>query len=130
MTLKELSQLYYLTKEIDADMERLTVLRESLGDPSTSNLEGVPGTHGDESKVELLITEMVDLEEIIKNKRLKCMRERRKLEKWISDIPESYLRQIYTMRFVEKKAWMEIARQLNTTENSVKKACYRGLKRF
>ena len=42
MTIKELSQLYYLKREIDMDKQRLNDLRQIAASPSTPNLSGMP----------------------------------------------------------------------------------------
>jgi len=128
MTLKELSQLYYLTREIEADQKRLEELEQIAGAPSLSKLTGMPRASGmADSKVERLAAEIVDLQAIIAARQIQCIHERARLERWISEIPDSLTRQIFRCRFAEGMSWLQVADQIgggNTIEG-VKKRCYR-----
>lgn len=68
MTLKELSQLYYLDKEIELDRERLAELRANLLCPRSPNYDGMPHSPNPESALERCIAEITDLEAIIQAK--------------------------------------------------------------
>ncbi len=131
MTLKELSQLYYLTREIEADEQRLAELSEAAGAPSSSNLTGMPrAPRRADSKVERLTAEIVDLKAIIAARQIQCIHERARLERWISGIPDSLTRQIFHYRFVECLTWLQVAVRVGggNTEGGVKMICYRYLK--
>lgn len=134
MTLKELSQLYYLTREIEADQRRLEELERLAGAPSSSNLSGMPrAPHGADSKIERMAAEIVDLQAIIAARQIQCIHERARLERWISEIDDSFTRQIYLLRFAESASWNEVADRMTTqygkdiTEYAVKQRCYRYL---
>lgn len=131
MTLKELSQLYYLTREIEADQKRLEELSEAAGAPSSSNLTGMPcAPHGVDSKVERLAAEIVDLQAIIAARRIQCIHERARLERWISEIPDSLTRQIFTLRFAECMSWGQVALRVGggNTVDGIRQRVYRYLK--
>lgn len=131
MTVKELSQLFYLTREIEADQRRLDELEQAAGTPSASNLTGMPrAPHSNESKVERLAAEIVDLQAIIAARQIQCIHERARLERWISEIPDSLTRQIFHYRFVECLTWVQVALHVGggNTEGGVKMICYRYLK--
>lgn len=131
MTVKELSQLFYLTREIEADQRRLDELEQAAGAPSASNLTGMPrAPHSNESKVERLAAEIVDLQAIIAARQIQCIHERARLERWINEIPDSLTRQIFHYRFVEGLSWLQVARRIGggNTEGSVKMTCYRYMK--
>jgi len=129
MTLKELSQLYYLNREIEKDKERLADLRSRAAGFSPSSLSGPPHGNGSGSKIERIIEDIVDLEAIILAKQEACIHERNRLEHWIADIDDSLLRMIFALRFVDCLSWRQVAFHIgNNTEDSVKKACYRYLK--
>lgn len=131
MTLKELSQLYYLTREIEADQKRLDELSRTAYAPSTPSLSGMPrAPHSVDSKVERLAAEIVDLQAIIAARQIQCIHERARLERWINEIPDSLTRQIFQYRFAECMSWLQVAYNVggNNTEGSVKMICYRYLK--
>lgn len=130
MTLKELSQLYYLNREIKADQKRLEELNGMIGAPSTPPISDMPrAPHGVDSKVERLAAEIVDLQAIIAARQIQCIHERARLERWINDIPDSLTRLIFTYRFVDCLSWAKVAEAVGggNTEGSVKMICYRHL---
>lgn len=132
MTVKELSQLFYLVREIDADRRRLEELEQAAGAPSSSNLSGMPhGSRSNESKVERLAAEIVDLRAIIMARQIQCIHERARLERWINEIPDSLTREIFRRRFVEGLQWPQVAEAIGegNTADRVKKICYRYLDR-
>ncbi len=131
MTLNELSQLYYLNREIELDQQRLQEL-EGQCSPGSPVLDGMPRSPGmNRSKVERLAAEIVDLQAIIAAKQIQCIHERQRLERYISTIPDSLTRMVFTLRFINGLPWMQVAAHIggNNTEDSVKKTCYRYLDR-
>ena len=131
MTLKELSQLYYLNREIGSDQARLDELEELAKDPPGARLTGMPRASGDgDSRVERMAAEIVDLQAIIATKQIQCIHERARLERWIRDIPDSQTRQIFTHRFINGYSWAQVARAVGggNTADTVKKRCYRYLR--
>lgn len=131
MTLKELSQLYYLNREIEMDQERLADLKTRVG-LSSPQMDGMPhGSGHGESKVEKVAAEIVDLQAIIAAKQIQCIHERARLERYISHIPDSLTRMIFTFRFVNGLPWAQVAASIggDNKEDSVKKVCYRYLDR-
>ena len=131
MTLKELSQLYYLNREIAADQKRLDELNSMVGAPSTPPLSDMPrAPHSVESKVERLAAEIVDLQAIIAARQIQCIHERARLERWISDIPDSLTRLIFTYRFAECMNWQQVALHIGggNTVDGIRQRVYRYLK--
>lgn len=129
MTIKELSQLYWLNREIEHDQERLERLRIEAESPSSTRLDGMPRQSGRpvQSKTERLVLEIIDLEAIIAAKQIQCIHERQRLERYIADVPDSLTRMILTLRFVNNLPWDQVAYSIgggNTTD-AVKKRCYR-----
>ncbi len=131
MTLKELSQLYYLNREIERDQERLEKLRARVSAPGSPNYDGMPKSPSFENRLERYIAEMVDLEAIIQAKITQCLHERNRLERYISEIPDSLTRQIFQLRFINGLTWVQIAFSVGggNTEGSVKMICYRYIKK-
>ena len=101
MTLKELSQLYYINREIERDQERLEQLRTSVSAPGAPNYDGMPKSPSFENR----------------------------LERYIAEIPDSLTRQIFQLRFINGLTWTQIAFSVGggNTEEGVRKRVYRYL---
>lgn len=130
MTLKELSQLYYLNREIERDKQRLEALRSKSTSLSGQSLTGMPsGTSIDGSSIDRYIAEIVDLEAIISAKITQCLHERNRLERYIADIPDSLTRQIFTLRFINGLSWVQVAMHIGggISVSSVKMICIRHI---
>ena len=129
MTLKELSQLYYLNREIEMDKKRLQEL-EVLAVSISPNLTGMPRSPGVSDKVGRYAAEIADLKGIIEAKHQQCLYERSRLERYIAGIDDSLLRQVLTYRFVNGLPWEQVAACVggSNTAGSVKMMCYRYLK--
>lgn len=131
MTVQELSQLYYLNREIEMDLKRLDELEGQIG-PLSPKLTGMPhGSHTNDSQTERLVVELVDLQAIIASKQIQCIHERARLERYIEGIPDSETRMLFTLRFVNGLSWRQVACDAKGDprfEESIKKKCYRYLK--
>lgn len=157
MTVKELSQLYWLNREIEADQvrlenldseikedeEQLEFLETKATSPSSPNYDGMPKAPSYGNKLENTILQIVELKNIIARKKalrtecamtiqakqILCLTERSKLERYIADLPDSLLRMIFTFRFINGLTWAQVAAHISdkTTEDNVKKICYRYL---
>jgi len=129
MTVKELSQLYWLNREIETEKARLEELRQLVSSPSGPNYSGMPRGSRIDNKIEILCAEIADLEKLIMHKQEMCIVERNRLERYICTIPDSLTRQIFTFRFVNGLSWLQVALHIGggNTEDGVKKVCYRYL---
>lgn len=157
MTLKELSQLYLLNREIELDQQRLDSLNAEIArdeehlahlelevaSPSGPNYSGMPKSPSYGNKLENAVIRIVELQEVIRRKKdlrtdcamtiqakqILCLTERNKLERYIADLPDSLLRMIFTYRFINGLTWFQVSEHIGmrTTEDSVKKMCYRYL---
>ena len=132
MTLKDLSQLYWLNREIEMDKKRLEELEAKAGGLASPSLSGMP--HGNEvsSKVEREAVEIASLKEIIELKCKRCIAERDTLERFITTIPDSLTRQIFTLRFVNGLQWGQVAASIggNNTADGVRKICNRYVRKL
>lgn len=131
MKLKDLSQLYYLNREIENDKRRVDELRQKATGISGGNLEGIPGGGNFESRVERYIAEIVDLEAIISAKMTQCIHEQKRIERYIADIPDSLTRQIFTLRFVDGLLWKDVAAKMGSgnTWKNLSNICYRYIEK-
>ena len=130
MTLKELSQLYYLNREIEMDQRRLREL-EVRALPGAQVITGMPHGTGVADIVGRYAAEIADLRGIIEAKHQQCLYERSRLERYIADIDDSLLRQIFTYRFVNGLPWLQVAACIggNNTADSVRVACNRYIEK-
>lgn len=129
MTKKELSQLYWLNREIEMDMTRLKELEEMAAAPKSLKLDGMPHSSGYGDALARVVAEIVDLKAIIAAKQQQCIHERSRLERYIADIPDSLTRQIFTLRFINGLSWYQVAVHIGggNSEDSVRKTCDRYL---
>lgn len=129
MTLKELSQLYYLNREIEMDKRRLQEL-EVKALPGSQVLTGMPHTPGVKDKVGEYAAEIADLRGIIEAKHQQCLYERSRLERYITTIEDSLLRQVFTYRFVNGLPWQQVAACIggSNTADGVRMMCNRYIK--
>lgn len=131
MTVKELSQLYWLNREIEADRRRLEALESAATAPKAPNLDGTPRAVGHGDALANCVAEIIDLQAIIAAKQLQCIHERNRLERYISGIPDSLTRLVFTLRFVNGLSWNQTAENVGggNTADSVRMRVYRYLGR-
>ncbi len=130
MTVKELSQLYYLNLEIERDKKKLAMLESRIG-VASPDLSGMPKSpNSAHSKTEELAVEIVDLQAIIAAKQIQCIHERARLERYIREIPDSFTRAIFELRFMDRLSWDQVAGRIGggNSVGGIKKRCYRYLK--
>lgn len=129
MTLKELSRLRWLSREIELDTERLAKLEAKMA-PGGQAFDRIPSYSGMSDKVGQLASEMGDLRDSIRKKRQRCMMERNKLETYIADVDDSLTRLTMTMRYVDGLTWRMVARRLGggNTADGCRKRCQRYVK--
>ena len=127
MTLEELSQLYYLNREIEMDRRRLRELEHKTVPASLTGGKRTCAKRAD--TVGAQAAEIADLRGIIEAKHQQCLYERSRLERYISSIDDSLLRQIFTYRFVNGLPWRQVAACIGggNTEDGCRKAVRRYL---
>ena len=130
MTKKELSQLYYLKKEIKEQQRRLKEL-EILATNCTANVTGLPNGNGVSDKIANYATEIADLKSLLDLNLKKCFYELNRLDRFIQSIDDAFIRQTVLYRFEKNMSWSQIARMLggNNKAESIRKKLYRYLKK-
>lgn len=108
MTKKELSQLYYLRKEIKEQQRRLKEL-EVLATNCTAKVTGLPNGNGVPDKIANYATEIADLKSLLDLNLKKCFYELNRLDRFIQSIDDPLLRQIITYRFISGYSWAKIS---------------------
>ena len=132
MKLRDLSQLYFLRREIVEDKRRLEKLEAEVYAAGSMRYSGMPGKATKSgSAIETAAIELVQLRDDIQAKQLQCVREERRLQQYINGIKDSETRVIFTLRFCDGLSWEQIAAKLGPghTAGRVKTACYRYLRR-
>ncbi len=133
MTFNELYQYRDLCNEIEAEERRLSELRErlyALQSPSFG-FGGVSNSSVANHK-ELLVNKILEIEDVLRKRKISCEEERLKIEKFITGIEDSYIRQIFTYRFLERDSWNKVAMKVSrglVTGDAVRKICKRYLKK-
>lgn len=129
MTVQQLSQLYYLRMEVQADRERIRRLEEKIA-PGAPDLSGMPKPPEPGRPTERQAAMIADLKAQLAERIQDCEREQQRLEAYISTIPDSLTRLIFRYRFSDCLRWDEVAQKLGggNTPQGVKKRCYRYLR--
>lgn len=128
MDKRELSQLYYLKKEIENQRQRLAKL-ESAADYQPQQLSFMPHGNGTSDKTGRYGTEIAELKQLIALNIQKCEIEKNRIERFIQSVDDSYIRELLRLRFIDCKSWQAVAMAMggyNTADN-VKKRVYRFL---
>ncbi len=111
MTKKELSQLYYLKKEIKEQQKRLSEL-EALATSCTAKITGLPNGNGVSDKIANYATEIADLKSLLDLNLKKCFYELNRLDRFISSVNDSEMRIILTLRYSQGLSWQQIAQNM------------------
>lgn len=130
MTMKELSQLYWLGREIANDEAQLRQLEATAYAPSAAKASGMPRASGVGDPTGQAATEIAELRTLIEGKQRRCLRERVRLERYIARVSDSEVRQILRLRFGQAMSWGQVAAELgpgNTAER-VRQVCHRYLR--
>lgn len=127
MTAKELSQLYWLNREIEQEKQRLAEL-EAAATNTASKITGLPHVTGISDKT-AIAAEIADTRAVIKAKMDLCVVEYNRLNRYIASIDDSLMRQIMMLRYINGMTWNQVADHIGTNENAVKKAHSRFLKK-
>ena len=108
MTKKELSQLYWLNREIERDKERLAEL-ESAAQPGAQKITGMPSGATVSDKIGSYAAEIADLKGIIDANISRCFYELNRLNRYIASVEDSQMRLILSLRYVSGLNWIQIA---------------------
>lgn len=128
MTKNELSQLFYLNREIEQEKRRLLEL-QSVSTGIAAKITGLPHVR-DISNKTALAAEIVDSKAVIEAKLQLAVVEFNRLNRYIMTIEDSMMRQILSLRFVDGLSWRQVANSIGggNTADGVRMACYRFLR--
>lgn len=125
MTTKELSQLYYLNREIETEKKRILSLREAAT-ATSAKISGLPHV-GSISDKTAIAAEIVDIQQIIEHKQQLAIIEYNRLTRYIAQVEDSLTRQILRLRYIDGLSWTQVALRVggSNTADSVRKAAER-----
>lgn len=127
MTIKELSQLYYLRREIEQEERRIQSLREKATS-ITASVTGMPHSGGIADKT-AIAADIADCEMLIAAKLNESIVMYRRLMTYINGIDDSLTRQIFKARFVDGLKWEQVADKVGGSAASAKMTVYRFIRK-
>ncbi len=131
MTKSELSQYYYLCREIEQSERDLRALQKKAAAGSIAPSAVFSKTKkciDADSEYTVLIDEQAEL---IKEVKFRAEREKHRILIYIKGIDDSLTRMIFKYRYIDMLSWRAVAIQVggNNTEDSVRKIAYRYIKK-
>ena len=129
MTVEELSQLYYLKREISNIEYRIAELEAKATDIS-AKITGMPHSGKSGDKIGSIVSQIDCYKSALKKKLAECTSELIRLNEYISACPDSFTRQILEYRFIDGMSWNQVADQIGgTSEYAVKHTAYRYIRK-
>ena len=126
MTDKELKQAFYIHQEIEMWEKKLRELRSMTMTGSRS--DGMPRGGGRGDRVADLAVKIADLEQKLNGLQLKLISAEAEIMDFITEIDDSFIRQIIYCRFILRYSWTRTAHKIgggNTADS-----CRMAYKRF
>jgi len=117
MTKKELSQLYYLNREIEEQQFRLAEL-ETVATSCTATITGLPRANNISDKLVEYAVEIADLKALLDINLKKCFYELNRLNRYIQSVDDSQMRLILSLRYINGLSWQQIAFSIGETDES------------
>lgn len=114
MTKKDLSQLYYLKKEIEQQQNRLQKLEDIATNIGNSTSVGKIQNNETSDKIGKYAAEIADIKSLLELNIKKHFYELRSLERYIQSLEDSEIRIILTLRYIQCLSWQQIARSMGT----------------
>lgn len=131
MTKKELSQLYLLNREIEENKRRLEELR-TAAEGGAARITGLPHAPSIGRGLESYAILIAETKELIRLKNQQLIIEYNRLNRYIAELDDSFMRQILSLRYINGLTWGQVAAHVGggNTEDSVRKAHARFLTRI
>ena len=114
MTIKELSQLYHLNREIEQEKHRLQELEAAATDTAVK-ISGLPHVGGISDKT-AIAAQIADCRAVIEAKVQLSVVEYNRLNRYIANVQDSLTRQIMALRFVNGMSWNQVAMSVRRRE--------------
>lgn len=123
MTKRELSQLYWLNREIEEDKRKLVEL-ETAAEGGAAKITGMPHVSGNGRSLENYAVLIAEQRDLIDTKIRKTVILYNRLNRYIATVSDSLMRQILTLRYVNGMSWVQVAMSIGggNTADSVRMA--------
>ena len=108
MTKKELSQLYWLNREIEEEKRKLHEL-EAAASGCTASITGLPHVMGAYDKIGDLAILIAEQRDLIDLKVRQSVIEYNRLNRYIADVEDAQMRMILSLRYVNGLSWQQVA---------------------
>ncbi len=108
MTKKELSQLYYLKKEIKELKRRISEI-EAAATNCHPQITALPYEGVISDKTGAYAAQIADLKSQLELNLKKCFDELKRLDNYIQSVEDSQMRTILTLRYIRGLSWQKIA---------------------
>lgn len=118
MTKQELSQLYWLNKEIKEEKRRLDEL-EAAATGCTAKITGLPHVGGKCDKTSdfaILIAEQRDLIDLMIKRSIV---EYDRLNRYIASVEDAQIRMVLSLRYINGLSWQQIAFSIGVTDEQL-----------
>ena len=123
MTKQELSQLYYLNREIEEEKRKLDEL-ETAATNITTKITGMPHVTDMSRKSENLSILIAEQRDLIELKVKQSVIEYNRINRYIADVGDTLMRLILSYRYINGLTWNQVAANIggNNTADSVRVA--------
>lgn len=118
MTKKELSQLYWLNREIEEEKRKLAEL-EAAASGCTAQITGLPHVGGAHDKIGDLAILIAEQRDLIDLKVRQSVVEYNRLNRYIASVEDAQMRMILSLRYVQGYSWQKVALHMGLTDEQL-----------
>lgn len=111
MTKKELSQLYWLNREIEEEKRKLREL-EAASKSGTAKITGLPHVSGAHDKIGDMAILIAEQRDLIDLKVRQSVIEYNRLNRYIAGVQDAQMRMILSLRYVNGLSWQQVAAKM------------------
>lgn len=115
MTKKELSQLYWLNREIDEEKRKLEELT-AASEGCTQSITGLPHVNSAGDKIGDLAILIAEQRDLINLKVRQSVIEYNRLNRYIAAVEDAQMRMILSLRYVDGLSWQQVAFRMGETD--------------
>lgn len=112
ISLRELSQLYYLKKEIKELRRQISELESAAG--CTAKITGLPSGEVISDKIGEYAAQIADLRALLDLNLKKSLYELNQLNRYIESIEDTEIKLIFSLRYMNGMSWGEISKSIGT----------------